>query len=90
MISVYVDPAPPSGACPAADRTVGGYRVAISQLQPVRGNPAGQHLCAADADGLSVNIVLSGRGAPNVVSVFARDTRPLGPNPANWTTRPLG
>jgi hypothetical protein len=90
MISVYVDPAPPSGACPAADRTVGGYRVSISHIQAVRGNPPGQNLCAADADGLSVNIVLRGRGTPNVISVFAQDTRPLGPNPANWTTRPLG
>jgi hypothetical protein len=89
-ISVYVEPAPPGAACPAADRTVGGYRVSLSHIQAARGNPPGQNLCAADADGLSVNIVIRGRGTPSVVSVFAQDTRLLGPNPANWTTRPLG
>ena len=90
MISVYVDPAPRGEGCPAANRTVGGYRVNFSSYPAVRGNPPGQQLCAADADGLSVDIATSGRAVPSVVSVFAHDTRLLGPDPANWTTRPLG
>ncbi len=89
MIIVGVDPRP-GGACPPANRSVGGYRVAVSNSQAVRGNPPGQSLCAADADGLSVDIAIRGGDAPSVVSVFAHDTRLLGPKPASWTTRPLG
>jgi hypothetical protein len=88
-VTVYVDPAPPSSACAPANRSVDGYRVTVSHRQAVRGNPPGQNLCAADADGLSVDIAITGYHTPSVVSVFAHDTRLLGPNPANWTTRPL-
>jgi hypothetical protein len=89
LVSVYVDPAPASSACRPANRSVDGYRVTVSHSQAVRGNPPGQNLCAADADGLSVDIAITGYHTPSVVSVFAHDTRLLGPNPANWTTRPL-
>jgi hypothetical protein len=89
MISEYVDPAPGNGHCPAPNRTVGGYRVNVSSNPAVRGNPPGQQLCA-HADGLSVDIVINGWTVPNVGGVFAHDTRLLGPDPANWTTRPLG
>jgi hypothetical protein len=45
---------------------------------------------AADADGLYVGIAINGWVTPSLVDVFAHDTRPLDPDPANWTTRPLG
>ena len=90
MISVYVDPAPRAGRCPAANRTVGGYRVSVRGLPAAGGNPPGQQLCAVDVDGLGLDIAINGGTAPGVASVFAHDTRPLGPNPARWTTRPLG
>ena len=88
MISVYVDPAPGNGHCPAPNRTVGGDRVNVGGYLAARGNPPGQQLCA-HADGLSVDIVINGWAVPNVVAVFGRDTRLLGPDPADWTTRPL-
>jgi hypothetical protein len=89
MISEYVDPAPGNGHCPAPNRTVGGYRANVSSYPAARGNPPGQQLCA-HADGLSVDIAINGWTVPNVVDVFAHDTRLLGPDPVNWTTRPLG
>ncbi len=89
MISVYVDPAPGNGHCPAPNRTVGGYRVNVSGYPAARGNPPGQQLCA-HADGLSVDIAINGWAVPNVAGVFGHDTRLLGPDPAGWTTRPLG
>jgi hypothetical protein len=89
MISVYVDPTARATHCPAANRTVGGHRVSVSGFPAVGGNPPGQELCAANADGLSVDIAINGETAPSVASVFAHDTRLLGPNPADWTARPL-
>lgn len=89
MISVYVDPAPGNGRCPPPNRTVGGYRVNVSDYPAARGNPPGQQLCA-HADGLSVDISINGWAVPGVVGVFGHDTRLLGPDPADWTTRPLG
>jgi len=87
MISV----GPPSpNDCTTANRTVGGYRVNVSTYPAARGNPPSQQLCAADADGLYVDIAINGWVVPNPVDVFAHDTRLLGPDPANWTTRPLG
>jgi hypothetical protein len=90
MISVYVDPAARAVRCPAANRTVGGYRVSVSSFPAARGNPPGQQLCAADADGLAVDLAINGWAAPGVLGVFVHDMRLLGPNPARWTTRPLG
>jgi hypothetical protein len=89
-ISVGLAAAPPDPACPAANRVVGGYRVSVRD-HPFDGGVLIQHiLCAADADGLWAVIAVNGTPAPSVATVFAHDTRLLGPDPANWTTRPLG
>ena len=89
-ISVDFAPAPPGLACPAANRVVGGYRVSVRDYPSLGGMPPWHDLCAPDADGLSVVIAINGKAAPDPVDVFAHDTRLLGPDPANWTTRPLG
>ena len=89
-ISVDLAPAPLSVYCPAANRVVGGYRVSVTDTPSQGGMPPQHILCAADADGLFVVIAINGRPAPSVTTVFAHDTRLLGPDPANWTTRPLG
>jgi len=89
-ISVDLAPAPRPEECPAANRVVGGYRVSVRDYPSPSGGPPRHVLCAADADGLVVVIEINGRPAPSVTTVFAHHTRLLGPDPANWTTRPLG
>jgi hypothetical protein len=90
-ISVQMAPASPAAACPgAANQVVGGYRVSVRSYPSVGGEPPWHDLCAPDADGLAVFIGINGKAAPSPVDVFAHDTRLLGPDPANWTPRPLG
>jgi hypothetical protein len=89
-ISVDFAPAPLGLACPAANRVVGGYRVSVRDYPSLGGMPPWHDLCAPDADGLSVVIGINGKAAPDPVDVFARDTRLLGRDPANWAARPLG
>jgi hypothetical protein len=79
--SINVGWEPANSSCrQAANRTVGGHRVSLAASP--------QSLCARDADGLFVVIFITGPGTPGVASAFA-DMRLLGPDPANWTTRPL-
>ena len=50
-----------------------------------------QDLCAANADGLALNIGQHGAHPPiSVASLFRDHLRLLGANPANWTTKPIG
>jgi hypothetical protein len=90
------DPATRRSSCyfypgQSARQTINGYRVTVNHLKAVRGNPPVQQVCAPDADGLSIFISTYGRhAAPNAISIFARHTRLLGTNPADWTTKPLG
>jgi len=72
-------------SCLAANRTVGGYRVHIENTP----GGGGQSVCAY-LDGLRVGVWVRGGNAPSAVSVFAHDIRVLGPDPARWTTRPVG
>jgi hypothetical protein len=68
---------------------VGGHQVVVTRIAAGR-EPAEQDLCAADADGLSVDIGIAGdHPVMDVTDFFAR-LRLLGPDPANWTTRPAG
>ena len=49
-----------------------------------------QELCAADADGLFVYIYLAGNHPALSASRIFAHLHLLGPNPANWTTKPIG
>jgi len=68
---------------------VNGYRVIVTR------GPFGQALCAANADGLSVQIEeRSNRpgadlASVDVVSLFARHLQLLGTSPAHWATHPI-
>jgi hypothetical protein len=69
---------------PLVRKIVNGYPVIVAR------GPAGQTLCAADADGLSVTIYESGnRPTLDVVSLFADHLQLLGASPAHWATRPI-
>ena len=74
---------------PRVHEVVNGYRVIVTR------GPYGQTLCAAHADGLSVQIEeRSNRPGPglatvDVVSVFAHHLHLLGTSPAHWATQPI-
>lgn len=79
---------PPPGESPGSYLTVRGYRVLVSA--GFRG-PSGVRpavLCAPDAGG--VLLELQGGSRSLTVSWFEHNLRLLGPDPAHWTTRPLG
>jgi hypothetical protein len=69
---------------------------ALTLRGPHNGTPASQELCVPEADGLSVSFTLyRPPGSPafpfgGATGIFLHHLRLLGPNPANWTTRPLG
>jgi hypothetical protein len=93
--TVAISPAgqPPTG-CPVTpgqsqQTTLDKYPVTILQT-PAGHEQAEQSLCAADADGLAVSIVISGNHPPISVSQLFARIRLLGPNPAHWTTGPIG
>ena len=68
---------------------IAGYSVTITRV-PAGREPAIQELCAADADGLTIDVFVNGnRPAIDVTQLFAH-LRLLGPNPAHWTTMPTG
>ena len=69
--------------------TINGYRVVVDRLRAERGNPAVRQVCATDVAGLFIFVSTYGRTRPDAVSLFAHHLRVLGPDPANWTTRPL-
>jgi hypothetical protein len=91
-----VDPATSRSSCPSypggrsAREVIGGYRVTVTHLPATPGNQPEQHLCAADAGGLAVLLSVNGRHpVQSAVTVF-RHLRLLGPDPADWTTAPIG
>jgi len=69
--------------------TLNSYPVIILQI-PAGQEPAEQSLCATDADGLAVSIVISGNQPPISVSQLFTRIRLLGADPAQWTTKPIG
>ena len=85
------------GAPPGSARvTLRGVRAFLTLRGPHNGTPASQELCVPHADGLSVSFTLyRPPGSPafplgGATGIFLHHLRLLGPNPANWTTRPLG
>lgn len=65
------------------------HEQAAKAAPPARG-PAGQTLCAAHADGLSVTIYESGNHPTvDVVSLFAHHVQLLGTSRARWATQPI-
>jgi len=48
------------------------------------------YVTAAHARGLDVVLSTYGSVRPRAVSIFAHNLKILGPDPARWTTRPLG
>jgi hypothetical protein len=75
--------------------TVGGAK-AVFTLFRLNGTHSYQGLCVPETDGLSVDFLMfrapGGYGFPlgGVTGVFLHHLRLLGPDPAHWTTRPLG
>jgi hypothetical protein len=70
--------------------TVAGHQVIVTRIPASGSEPAEQDLCASDVDGLAVDIVTSGSHPPMDVTALFAHLRLLGPDPANWTTRPIG
>jgi hypothetical protein len=69
--------------------TVAGYPVTVTRVPAGRGL-AFQLLCAANADGMSVSITITGNHpVADVTEIFAH-LRLLGPDAAHWTTQPIG
>lgn len=68
-------------------RVINGYKVTIDH--DVKFWPQYQ-LCASDANGVFVLINVGSRPAITPVQLFASHVRLLGPDPANWTTNPVG
>ena len=78
-----------------ATTVINGYRVLTSHVtgwstphSTVRNLPPWQ-LCAPDADGVNVQMLLGSHPVIGITSLFAHHLRLLGPDPANWTTRPI-
>jgi hypothetical protein len=68
---------------------INGYRVIVSSMPD--GNYPSQQACAGSAQGLSVFIAERGpHPAISAASLFGQHLRLLGPNPANWTSKPIG
>jgi hypothetical protein len=76
--------------CPTSgSEIINGYRVVVTNQ--VVGTLPSETLCAANADGLALNINQQGAHPPiSVASLFRNHLRLLGSNPANWTTKPIG
>jgi hypothetical protein len=72
-------------------KVIGGYRVLVASPRTKRFHRPGQWLCAKDADGLWVGIVVYGKNPVlGVTGLFAHHLRLLGPDPAHWTRNPIG
>lgn len=50
----------------------------------------GSQICARHARGMSVYIFTGAKVTPDAIAIFAHHLRLPGPNPADWTTQPLG
>src|SRR5215472_10315606 len=73
-------------------KVVRGYQVVVANVPASSHGPQepGQFLCAANADGLMVNIKVLGRHPVlGVVSLFAHHMALLGPHPARWYSLPI-
>jgi hypothetical protein len=93
--SFTIGPATARNSCtywPGQSRrtAIDGHQVTVSYLRQTAGSPSTQQVCAPDADGLSlIFATYDARATPDGVGIFAKHTRLLGTDPADWTTRPL-
>jgi hypothetical protein len=65
-------------------QVINGYHVVTTTTAK------GSQACANSADGLTVSISTGAGVTPDAIAIFAHHLRLLGPNPARWTTRPVG
>lgn len=65
-------------------QVINGYHVATTTTAQ------GSQICATNADGLRVYVFTGAGVTPDAIAIFAHHLRLLGPNPARWTTRPIG
>jgi hypothetical protein len=70
------------------DLVINGYQVEISHSTGKHEEP--WQLCAPDADGLNVVIFQANNPTISNADLFAGHMRLLGPDQANWTTKPIG
>ena len=81
---------PASGSCtlePASairHQIINGFRVTTTITAQA------SQACAPHARGMSVYIGTGAKVTPDAIAIFAHHLRLLGPNPAAWTTQPLG
>jgi hypothetical protein len=70
-------------------KTVNGHRVVLNTLP--RPHNYAQTLCAAHADGMSLNIRVEEKNPPlTPLALFRAHLKLLGPDPAGWTRQPIG
>jgi hypothetical protein len=70
--------------------TVAGHQVIVTSIPAGDGEAAEHDLCTSNDDGLSVDVLIIGGGLPVDVTALFEDLRLLGPDPAHWTTKPIG
>ena len=94
--SITITPAGAHSSCPAMPHSVHEvvrtYPVVVANVPAASYGPQEpeQLLCAANADGLLVNIKVLGRHpVRGVVSLFARNMLLLGPHPPRWARVPI-
>ncbi len=71
-----------------SNEIINGYRVVVKRMT-IGGLPH-QEVCAAHADGLSVDIEEFCPHTTISVATLFKHLRLLGINPANWTNNPIG
>ena len=71
-------------ASAARHQVINGFRVTTTITAQ------GSQICAPHARGMSVYIFTGAKVTPNAIAIFAHHLRLPGPNPAAWTTQPLG
>jgi hypothetical protein len=67
-------------------KVIDGYKVLVEAWSA----PPREWLTAPDADGLNLQIEVTGPALQQPTWIFARDLQLLGPNPAHWTSHPVG
>jgi hypothetical protein len=88
-----IDPASGKSGCSyrgkSVSKIINGFHVVVARS--AAGTTAGQNLCAAHADGLTLQVSEQGpHPAIGVDSLFGSHLRLLGANPANWVRNPFG
>jgi hypothetical protein len=69
---------------------IAGYPVTITIVPPGKVDGAYHGVCAANADGLWVQVSVGERRPAFAVTKIFAHLKLFGPDPANWTTQPIG